>query len=136
MNDGDPVDIVARTVWGEARNQGRAGMEAVAAIIRNRVRAPRWWGRDWISVCRKPYQFSCWLEDDINLPKLLAVDDRDPEFKIALEVAESALDDTLVDPTGGADSYFAVGTRRPKWATEVRHVATIGAHAFYCVELV
>jgi hypothetical protein len=31
------IDTLARTIWGEARNQGREGMIAVAWVIRNRV---------------------------------------------------------------------------------------------------
>lgn len=134
----DPMDetgVVARTVWAESRSQGRVGMEAVASVIRNRRGAPRWWGRGWLSVCQKPYQFSCWLPTDLNLPKLLAVDETDPQFAMALEIAAAAIAGTLVDPTGGADSYYAVGTRKPRWATDACHTVTIGGHAFYRVEL-
>ena len=45
----DPVDILARTIWGEARNQDRVGMEAVASVILHRARNPRWWGTDVVS---------------------------------------------------------------------------------------
>src|SRR5574337_1251572 len=33
----DDLDMLARTVWGEARNQGMDGMAAVANVITNRV---------------------------------------------------------------------------------------------------
>ena len=56
----DPnVDTVARTIAGEARGCGILDMIAVGAVIRERVLRPGWWGSDWISVCRKPSQFSC-----------------------------------------------------------------------------
>lgn len=68
----DPnVDTVARTIAGEARGESFLDMVAVGAVIRERVLRPGWWGTDWISVCRKPYQFSCWNKDDPNLPKIL-----------------------------------------------------------------
>ena len=45
------LDTLARTLWAEARGEGVAGMEAVAAVIMNRVNAdlgnddkPDWWG--------------------------------------------------------------------------------------------
>ena len=131
----DATDVVARTLWGEARGEGRGGMEAVAAVIANRVRNPRWWGRDWISVCRRPFQFSCWNPDDPNADKIVAVTGADPTFVTATLVAEHVINGQLADPTGGADSYFAVGTPEPAWAATAAHTVTIGRHAFYCVEL-
>lgn len=43
------VDVVARTIWGEARREGATGMQAVACVIANRVAAPGWWPS---SLCR------------------------------------------------------------------------------------
>jgi spore germination cell wall hydrolase CwlJ-like protein len=129
------LDTFARTIWGEARGEGQPGMEAVACVIRNRVRHPRWWGRDFSSVCLAHSQFSCWNAGDPNLPKLRAVTDADPQFKIALKVADAAASGTLVDPTGNADSYFAVGTPEPFWVQHATYTCTIGDHAFYRVEL-
>ena len=36
LNERD-VDVLARTIWGEARGEGRAGQIAVGWAIRNRV---------------------------------------------------------------------------------------------------
>lgn len=131
----NPTDVIARTIWAEARNQGTAGMAAVACVIKNRQDNPSWWGRSWISVCQKPFQFSAWNPGDPNLPKLLGVDESDPQFVMALDLAAAVQAGALVDHTGGADSYFAVGTRHPAWATDTKHTVTIGGHAFYRVEL-
>lgn len=131
----DPTDILARTVWGEARGQGRAGMEAVAATIANRVHNPRWWGNGWLSVCRKPYQFSCWNPDDPNLPKMLKVDGTDAAFVTALAVADEAINGRLADPTGGADSYFDLSISAPSWATADKFTVQIGDMRFYRIEL-
>lgn len=38
----DDVDILARTIYGEARSEGQEGMEAVACVVMNRYRAGRW----------------------------------------------------------------------------------------------
>lgn len=135
MNPSDPHDILARTVWAEARGDGRRGMEAVACVILNRAAHPRWWGKDVLSVCRAPWQFSCWLPDDPNLPKLKSATGADPSFVTALAVADDALSGRLVDPTGGADSYFAIGTPEPEWAASAVHTCNIIGHAFYRVEL-
>ena len=39
------VDIMARTLWGEARNQGKEGMEAVACVIMNRFNENIWYSK-------------------------------------------------------------------------------------------
>jgi hypothetical protein len=133
--DSAMLDTFARTIWGEARGEGKIGMEAVACVIRNRVRNPRWWGKDYSSVCLHPFQFSCWNANDPNLPKLRSVTDADPQFRTALEVASDAGSGNLADPTGNADSYFAVGTPEPSWARTAAYTRTIGHHAFYRVSL-
>lgn len=127
--------IMARTLWGEARGEGVAGMTAVACVIMNRARHPRWWGNTPDSVCTKPYQFSCWLPDDPNRAKLLAVTDTDAQFAEALDITARAIDGLVADVTGNADSYYALGTPQPVWAATAIHTATIGGQAFFRTEL-
>ena len=48
------TDILARTIYGEARGESISGMEAVASVVLNRVafakrRGRFWWGK---FVCR------------------------------------------------------------------------------------
>ncbi|MET4697692.1 N-acetylmuramoyl-L-alanine amidase [Constrictibacter sp. MBR-5] len=130
QNTNDPVDLLARTIWGEARGEPVRGMEAVAAVVMNRVARPGWWGRTVASVCTKAYQFSCWNEDDPNRAKLLAVTDADPIFAIARRIARRAVAGTLDDPTGGATHYHSVDVH-PRWATGKTPHARIGRHLFY-----
>lgn len=131
----DPVDILGRTAWGEARDQGREGMLAVAAVVMNRVRLGGWWGTTVLEVCLHAvdgiHQFSCWNEDDPNCAKALAVTDANPQFVVAMSVANEVMSDNYTDPTGGADSYFAEGTPTPPWAVDLSPTAIIGAHRFY-----
>ncbi|HRC26301.1 MAG TPA: cell wall hydrolase [Alphaproteobacteria bacterium] len=129
------ADILARTLWGEARGEGTAGMQAVAAVVLNRValaeaRGGMWWGVDVISVCLKPWQFSCWNRADPNYRSLSAVGLEDPYFRNAILIARAALAGRLRDPTGGATHYHATGVR-PDWAKGVTPTATIGRHVFY-----
>jgi N-acetylmuramoyl-L-alanine amidase len=131
----DPTDIVARTMWGEARGAGVEGMTAVAAVIGNRAANPRWWGSDLISVCQKPWQFSCWNVDDPNLPKLEAVDASDPQFAEALVIAASLVAGTLLDPTNNADSYYDLSIPAPSWAGDATFTVQIGNMRFYRVVL-
>lgn len=129
------IDVLARTLWGEARGEGDKGMEAVAAVVLNRVayaegRAGYWWGNDIISVCQKPYQFSCWNRSDPSYLKLQAVTDKDRHFATALRIARRAVAGTLIDATVGASHYHADYVS-PYWAKGQKPTVTIGRHIFY-----
>ncbi|MBI5120055.1 MAG: cell wall hydrolase [Rhodospirillales bacterium] len=93
LNHPDPVDILARTLWGEARGESKAGREAVARVVLNRVAHARakggrfWWGGDIFSVCLKPWQFSCWNANDPNRAKLEAVQEGNKIFDQCLRIA-------------------------------------------------
>jgi spore germination cell wall hydrolase CwlJ-like protein len=134
VNAAELIDTLARTIWAEARGEGPGGMEAVACVVMNRARHPRWWGRDVVGVCRAKWQFSCWNAGDPNLPKLLAVDCRDPQFRQAVEIATHAVGGLLPDTTNGADSYVDLRVARPGWADPAKQVAKIGNHTFYRLE--
>ncbi len=129
------ADILARTLWGEARGEGSAGMQAVACVILNRVaeaekRGRYWWGNNIIQVCQKPYQFSCWNRSDPNYKKLQSVGESDLYFATALRMARRAITGTLGDPTQGATHYHAADIT-PYWARGEKPSAVIGQHIFY-----
>lgn len=129
------IDILARTIWAEARGERRLGMVAVASVIINRAKHPRWWGHSIKEVCLKPWQFSCWNSNDPNRKKLLSVDTDDEKFAEALDIAVDAVRGNLVDPTGGADSYVNLKLAKPSWATDDKLTLRIGNHSFYRVEI-
>ena len=124
------IDTLARTLWGEARGEGEAGLKAVAAVVVNRTRRPAdfWWGHRVEDVCRKKFQFSCWNENDPNLPKLKVVTAATPPFETCVAVAKRAVDGLLADLTVGATHYHRRDIR-PGWATTP--CARIGDHVFY-----
>lgn len=134
-------DILARTLWGESRSEGRKGMEAVASVILNRVAKPSWWSRtkaDGIpdntvaAVCLKPWQFSAWNPGDPNRAKMLAVTADDLEFSMALEVAAQAIAGVIPDQTGGACHYKVDSWPWPAaWGPEREPDYRCGRHDFY-----
>jgi N-acetylmuramoyl-L-alanine amidase len=131
----DEIDVLARTLWGEARGEGVAGMQAVALVVINRVAIARrrggyWWGGDVIAVCRKPFQFSCWNRSDPNRARLAGVDESDMHFATAIRIARRAMLGFLKDETNGATHYHARGIT-PDWARDRQACATIGRHIFY-----
>lgn len=126
------VDVLARTIWGEARGGSRLGMEAVAAVVLNRLREgkARRFGATIADVCLKPDQFSCWNPGDPNLAKLKAVDEADRQFLVCLKIARSAVDGGLVDPTEGSDHYHTVNVA-PDWSRGKSFARRIDDHLFY-----
>ena len=129
------IDVLARTIFGEARGESVRGKEAVASVVLNRVRRARrrggyWWGGDIESVCLKPWQFSCWNVNDPNRPKLLNVDRNNRTFQTCLRVARRAVAGTLKDPTYGATHYHTLNIE-PPWASGRAACVIIGRHRFY-----
>lgn len=70
------AQIMALTLYGEARGEPREGKIAVGTVILQRVTHRDWDGTDIPSVCLAPYQFSCYLPNDPNYTalKLIAAD--------------------------------------------------------------
>lgn len=129
------IDTLARTLYGEARGEKVRGIEAVAAVIINRVefalkRGGYWWGSDVETVCLRPWQFSCWNANDPNRNKILLVEETNKVFGICLRVARRALAGTLKDPTKGATHYHVKGLL-PAWARKQIPCAEVGHHIFY-----
>ena len=130
------LDVLARTMWGEARNEGRAGMQAVANVVMNRVNSRRF-PNTAAKVCKQPWQFSVWNKGDPNLEKMKRVTISDSRFKLALEIAEKALSGNLRDITGGADHYLNIaftneirGGSLPHWVNLDKKTTDIGRHTF------
>ena len=112
----DVRQVFARTLWGEARGQGTAGMRVVACVILNRdADRNKHFGQSILDICLAPRQFSCWNWDDANHWPVEHVTDRDPQYRMALDVVEEALTGCLKDTTHGANYYLSHGARRPVW---------------------
>lgn len=129
-------DIVARTLWGEARGESVAGQIAVAWTVRNRVfdgKPKSWWGEGYAGVCQKPYQFSCWNKNDPNYAYLNG-SKQIPfrEFAQAQLVADQVLTGKVLDPTGGATHYYATTMiKAPAWAAKAKQTLKLGHHVFF-----
>lgn len=132
-NSLDSERAVAATIWGEARGESYYGKVAVGWVIRNRVENPGWWGRDWISVCTKKWQFSCWWDSQAS--RVRFVNENDQRFVECLKAAREVMSDSQSDPTGGATHYYADTIATPKWARDKTPTTKIGHHIFYKIGL-
>jgi len=129
------VETLARTIYGEARGESVRGKEAVAAVIVNRFNRARerggyWWGDTLEGVCRKPWQFSCWNENDPNRAKVETVTPKNRVFQTCIRIARRAAAGALDDPTNNATHYHAKKIN-PPWARGKAPSAVVGRHLFY-----
>ena len=140
------LEIMTRTIWGEARGETMQGRRAVGCVIINRWRSGKWFngidanndGAESVAeVCQQPYQFSGWNKHDPNLPKLLAVRLGDKTFGECLVVANMVIEDSMDaryagrDPSNGACHYYVSAGPAPKWSFGKKPCAIIGAHSFF-----
>lgn len=109
------IDILARTLYGEAEARDYDDAEAIANVVMNRVKW-RNWPNTVAEVCLQPWQFSCWNHNDPNRGRILSVTESDEWFRECLRIAAEALAGTLVDKTNGATHYHADYIPVPFWA--------------------
>lgn len=132
----DLITLTA-TVYGEAEGEPDDGKRAVACVIVNRSRDPRW--PDAIgSVCLQPMQFSCW---NSGSPRLAVM--RNPQRYGREEIWTACFRAACAalwgrdDQTSGANHYLNTAVTRqmrggtlPSWYDAAKVTATIGAHEF------
>ena len=138
-------DILARTIMGEAANQGWEGQAAVAHTIRNRTSDPRW-PNDPAAVAKQPKQFSAW-NSGVGGNDLVNVDPTSEGYLSAARVADEVFGGQVPDMTGGATHYYSpIGMQahvargeqsnlEPRWLQEEtarreNGALTIGDHIF------
>lgn len=100
-----PEETIIRAIVGEAANQGRIGMLAVAEAIRNRGHLSGVYG----------------VHRDLSKePKKI--------FEIARQVWKESATTNLVK---GADHWESTDFPRPEWSKNMIATVTIGKHVFY-----
>jgi N-acetylmuramoyl-L-alanine amidase len=126
------VDVLSRTIWGEARGEPYEGKVAVGRCIVTRWKSGKWFaGRTIAATAKKKYQFSCWLRSDPNRAKLLAVTTADPSFRECIRAAQDAIDGKGPEWLAGVTHYHAKTIKTPKWAIGKRPAGELAGHIFY-----
>lgn len=130
------VNMLALTMWGEARSHGVEGMRAVGHVIQNRLNSSRNFGDSIEGVVKKRKHFSCWNKGDPNRERMLNIDEL-PEnsagavrWQEAQELARDILNGKSKDPTKGSLFYHTTAVK-PAWADGVRPIAQVDNHVFY-----
>ncbi|MBO1075760.1 cell wall hydrolase [Roseomonas marmotae] len=135
-----PVDILALTLWAEAGTRSVRAIEALAAVVMNRVRraeqgeAARW-GRGVAGVCRAPFQYSCWNPRHPRHLLMMAAPAGAPALAMCRRIAVRAMAGLLSDPTSGATHHHGE-EELPAWAVARTPCAELGGFLFYKAEAV
>ncbi len=116
--DSDEV-LLARMLFGEARNCSYDERLAIGFTALNRANdKKRWNGKTVRESILKPWQYSCFNENDPNRKKL-----RDPEsvdaynWSVCLTAAEDVLDGSRKELNKGQTHYHAKNMKEyPKWS--------------------
>src|SRR5689334_9385087 len=126
---GDDLDLMTRTVMGEAADQPDVGQSAVAHVILNRLKGGQW-GNTVPAVVLAPNQFEPW---QTRAKELRGYDPNSPAYQRTRAIVESAANGQSPDPTGGMTHFLQediVRQRRggslPDWAAGPG--LRIGAH--------
>lgn len=120
------VDCLALAMYFEARGEGAKGMQAVGAVVLNRVEHEGFPS----TVCqvireggeKPPCQFSWWCDGKSDKPRNLK------QWQRAQTVARELLSGGRTDNTRGA-IFFHNTSVDPKWP--YKRTVTIGRHVFY-----
>ncbi|CAF0741973.1 unnamed protein product [Rotaria sordida] len=127
----DEIDVLTRTVYGEARGETIDGQAAVAWVIQNRAAKGRtYMGKTIKDVCLKPNQFSCWNSNNVNRKLLLNLNTKSEIYENIRRVVEQVLNGTRADNTNGSTHYHTSHVQ-PNWTKDKSPTVTIGNHLFY-----
>lgn len=130
-------DLAIRTIYGEAANEPDEGQAAVAAVIRNRVEAGRYGGKDVPSVVLAKNQFEPWGNSEARA-RMSALKPDDPRYSKIGGIVDQVFGGQTPDPTNGSTHFFsptaqaALGRNAPSWAQGEGQ--PIGRHTFYAPE--
>lgn len=84
------LQYLAKTMWAEARSEGRLGMLHVGSVILNRVK-DKDFPKTIRSVVLQDRQFSVWSPRNPNYRRLHSVTLSDPQYRVAIEAARQLL---------------------------------------------
>ncbi len=138
-NLNEATKLLALTMWGEARSDGKEAMRAVGHVVINRIRSPRKFGKNIKEVVWKRKAFSCWNSGDPNresMKKIASLPDTHPSkvrWNEAVKIAQDIVSGRdSKDPTNGALFYHTKAMGLPYWVSkDMKPIAKIANHLFY-----
>ena len=138
--------ILARLIFGEARNQSQEAMTGAAWVIKNRVDADKkYFGSSYHEVILKNdgkyWQFSSFIPSDPNFKILInplsnKVEETDKKaWFISYDIASKIVNNSVIDPTEGATFFHSSDLSQEKFTTQsvpgAIFIKRIGDFLFY-----
>ena len=126
--------IVALTILGEARGEGKKGMYAVGCVIQKRASERN---LTPAKVCLQPYQFSIWNagKGKVKKESELYYLWKSPSMMYARELARAICQGKELEQkfTASANHYYSTKymKKKPWWTKGKKAVKVIGNHVFY-----
>ena len=130
------INVLARTIWGEAEGESTLGKQAVCNVIMNRVASGNTsrYGIGIEGVCNKNWHgvwhFSCWKAGSNRRKQCDAVSSSNALFSVCLDLASKAAQGILEDHTSNSLHYHASSVT-PSWTEGRKPILVIGKHLFY-----
>tara|TARA_R110001583_G_scaffold189552_3_gene352751 strand:+ start:10047 stop:10700 length:654 start_codon:yes stop_codon:yes gene_type:complete len=123
----DDHDVLARTLYGEAKANDVDDAKAIACVVMNRVGYKNW-PNTAAKVCQQAWQFSCWNTNDPNRDRILNADG--PWFDACKAIAKDALAGGFYDPTRKSTHYHTRGVK-PFWSKGHKPVYETAGHLYF-----
>ena len=135
----DDAKLLGLLMFGEARGETDQGRIAVGSVVMERVDHRDWDGKTIKEICLMPYQFSCFLPNDPNFPKLKKIaedwgNNVSPMLNNCHYLAKGLLSGVIprdIFVTKNHCTQYKTIDCKVAWAEKMRKVATINRHEFY-----
>jgi len=131
----DDEVLLAKMLFGEARNCSENEKIAIAYTAINRVNDNKKWNGETLrEVILKPWQYSCFNENDVNKKKLMNPNDYNSKaFEECLDISRKVLSGKYEELNNGQTHYFNPKVVYPSWAGKLKRIGKINnsKHDFY-----
>ena len=128
-------DTLAQTLLGEARGEGKAGLYAIACIVKRRMELKSY-PNTAMAVCLEPSQFDYWTQhkrvkwDDQNRANVRRLMKGNTELVRYAKMLAININRVDLNYTKNADHYCTLDTHN-YWTKGNKPVAIIGQHKFF-----
>lgn len=127
------IDILARTIFGEARGEPYEGKWGVGRTIVNRWKSGKWFAGKFIAdTAQMPWQYSCWNRGDPTRQRMVDAEWKEQSLR---ECMKAAMDAINGPPnlwfSDNICHYHADHIRTPNWAEGKTSAGRLGSHLFF-----
>lgn len=123
----DDINILAGTIYDEARGESSEGRYAVASVIWNRAHQKRWSKLGLVGVCLQRMQFSGWNKGYLNIQ--IINKKQQQIWDECKQIAKQMLNNNF-KPIINSNHYYNPKLASPSWGNKMKNIKYIGNHKF------